>query len=496
MMDRKSRAFSPHLPNLARPGNWTKMEEADCAEFSSSAKESSKNNKKPSHYCPDSSSSDSDDDDERIVVTKKPPPRRRKFNMNSSVAKTGNLYTGLVKDLFSVNMATLSDKHDSDEENNGGNVVFVPSKSKVRKTSPETSNPAMNSRTEDTTTLLVLSSDDEEQISCCVGIALGAWQAILFSLLNILGTSCSRPQPASEAGAAGGGGPEAGAAGGGGSGDATGSTVSEDPAADVDDAPPEEGEGSAKKQKLTGQRSPSPPPPPPMSFDSLLHDVNRLRATKARKGTEKILRGVDAALRTVRRREEPAGLSSPSTISLDCSGLSSPGTPVDREMTVKVRSRSSGTGVHRIKMRMSEKFDKIFRCMSEIEHAPVDRILLVLRDYTIQPADTPHSIGLHIADIIDCSISTASMAVEEEEETSTEGKLELKIQGKERKTEKTFTVHKSEELGRVMQEYADFRQLPLNRLQFKFDGEVVTASDTPEDLDMEGGETIDARALQ
>ncbi|KAI8481173.1 PQ-loop repeat-containing protein 3 [Branchiostoma belcheri] len=65
----------------------------------------------------------------------------------------------------------------------------------------------------------------------------------------------SRAQPASEAGAAGGGGPEAGAAGGGGSGDATGSTVSEDPAADVDDAPPEEGEGSAKKQKLTGRPS-------------------------------------------------------------------------------------------------------------------------------------------------------------------------------------------------------------------------------------------------
>ncbi|XP_019647536.1 PREDICTED: uncharacterized protein LOC109487849 [Branchiostoma belcheri] len=402
------------------------MEEADCAEFSSSAKESSKNNKKPSRYCPDSSSSDSDDDDERIVVTKKPPPRRRKFNMNSSVAKTGNLYTGLVKDLFSVNMATLSDKHDSDEENNGGIVVFVPSKSKVRKTSPETSNPAMNSRTEDSTTLLVLSSDEEEQ-----------------------STDIRSPEDRSHTGTC-----------------------------------------------MSRERSPSPPPPPPMSFDSLLHDVNRLRATKARKGTEKILRGVDAALRTVRRREEPAGLSSPSTISLDCSSLSSPGTPVDREMTVKVRSRSSGTGVHRIKMRMSEKFDKIFRYMSEREHAHVDRILLVLRDYTIQATDTPHSIGLHIADIIDCSISTASMAVEEEEETSTEGKLELKIQGKERKTEKTFTVHKSEELSRVMQEYADFRQLPLNRLQFKFDGEVVSASDTPEDLDMEGGETIDARALQ
>ncbi|KAI8512419.1 N(G),N(G)-dimethylarginine dimethylaminohydrolase 1 [Branchiostoma belcheri] len=62
-----------------------------------------------------------------------------------------------------------------------------------------------------------------------------------------------RKEPASEAGAAGGGGPEAGAAGGGGSGDATGSTVSEDPAAaaDVDDAPLEEGKGSDKKQKFT-----------------------------------------------------------------------------------------------------------------------------------------------------------------------------------------------------------------------------------------------------
>ncbi|KAI8493214.1 Fibrinogen- domains (FReDs) [Branchiostoma belcheri] len=62
-----------------------------------------------------------------------------------------------------------------------------------------------------------------------------------------------RAQPASEAGAAGGGGSEAGTAGGGGSeGDATGSTVSEDPAAaaDVDDAPPEEGEGNAKKKKI------------------------------------------------------------------------------------------------------------------------------------------------------------------------------------------------------------------------------------------------------
>ncbi|KAI8514588.1 hypothetical protein Bbelb_071790 [Branchiostoma belcheri] len=113
--------------------------------------------------------------------------------------------------------------------------------------------PAASSLVADKGDTLQAHSATVTAVSCCVGIALGAWQPYCFSLLNILGTSCSRPQPASEAGAAGGGGPEAGTAGGGGSGDATGSTVSEDPAAaaDVDDAPPEEGEGSAKKQKFT-----------------------------------------------------------------------------------------------------------------------------------------------------------------------------------------------------------------------------------------------------
>ncbi|CAH1231428.1 NFATC2IP [Branchiostoma lanceolatum] len=395
------------------------MADSDCAEFSSSAQESVKNGQKSSAFRQDSSSSDSDEE-ERIVITKKPPPRRRKFNMNASGAKTGNIYMGRVKDLFSVNMATLSHKHDSDEENNGGNVVFPPSKSKVRKTSPETANP-VSSRTEEPSALVI--SSDEEELS-------------------------------------------------------------------ADFRSPEDRRHVPREQSL------SPPPPPPMSFDSLLNDVGRLRATKARKGTEKILRGVDAALKVVRRTDEPAGLSSPSTISLDCSGLASPSTPVDREITVKVRSRSSGAGVHRINMRMSEKFEKIFRSMSEREGAPIDRVLLVLRDYTIQQADTPQSIGLHIADIIDCSISNASMAVEEEEVASTEGKHELKIQGKERRTEKTFSVDKSEELLRIMQEYAAFRELPLNRLVFKFDGDVISPNDTPEDLDMEGGETIDARALQ
>ncbi|CAH1231425.1 NFATC2IP [Branchiostoma lanceolatum] len=324
------------------------MADSDCAEFSSSAQESVKNGQKSSAFRQDSSSSDSDEE-ERIVITKKPPPRRRKFNMNASGAKTGNIYMGRVKDLFSVNMATLSHKHDSDEENNGGNVVFPPSKSKVRKTSPETANP-VSSRTEEPSALVI--SSDEEELS-------------------------------------------------------------------ADFRSPEDRRHVPREQSL------SPPPPPPMSFDSLLNDVGRLRATKARKGTEKILRS-----------------------------------------------------------------------MSEREGAPIDRVLLVLRDYTIQQADTPQSIGLHIADIIDCSISNASMAVEEEEVASTEGKHELKIQGKERRTEKTFSVDKSEELLRIMQEYAAFRELPLNRLVFKFDGDVISPNDTPEDLDMEGGETIDARALQ
>lgn len=44
-----------------------------------------------------------------------------------------------------------------------------------------------------------------------------------------------------------------------------------------------------------------------------------------------------------------------------------------------------------------------------------------------------------------------------------------------------------------MQQYADFRELPLAKIKFLFDGEVITANQTPDDLEMDEDNVIDVR---
>ena len=44
-----------------------------------------------------------------------------------------------------------------------------------------------------------------------------------------------------------------------------------------------------------------------------------------------------------------------------------------------------------------------------------------------------------------------------------------------------------------MQQYADFRQQPLSKLQFSFDGEAMTSEQSPDDLDMDDENVVDVQ---
>lgn len=46
-----------------------------------------------------------------------------------------------------------------------------------------------------------------------------------------------------------------------------------------------------------------------------------------------------------------------------------------------------------------------------------------------------------------------------------------------------------------MERYANFRSLPLKDLKFEFDGEKISGSDTPDDLDMESGSCVDVKVI-
>ena len=45
----------------------------------------------------------------------------------------------------------------------------------------------------------------------------------------------------------------------------------------------------------------------------------------------------------------------------------------------------------------------------------------------------------------------------------------------------------------MMQQYSDFRQVPLSKLKFSFDGETMTSEQSPDDLDMDDENVVDVQ---
>lgn len=69
--------------------------------------------------------------------------------------------------------------------------------------------------------------------------------------------------------------------------------------------------------------------------------------------------------------------------------------------------------------------------------------------------------------------------------------LELKIQGQSRGAVVIVSIRPQDQMRVLMQKYADATSNDLSKLVFNFDGEQLSPDDTPEMLDLEGGECID-----
>ena len=81
---------------------------------------------------------------------------------------------------------------------------------------------------------------------------------------------------------------------------------------------------------------------------------------------------------------------------------------------------------------------------------------------------------------------------ESNEEVNDDGLIELKIQCADRKSVQMMRVKPDSPFEIMMKEYAAKMSTKLDAIRFVYDGEALNLLDTPEDLDLEGGECIDA----
>lgn len=232
--------------------------------------------------------------------------------------------------------------------------------------------------------------------------------------------------------------------------------------------------------------SPSPPPCPTLS-ESTLHKINQRHMRNPR------LRELDNIIDNLKKSTSGSPFDShrPSSVinvdTLDDSfGLPSPS---DRNVVVKVRTRS---GIRRFSMKAAEPFGKIISQLAEQEGVTEDKIMLSLSDINIVGYDTPISIKLNVADIIECVVVNVPLMTDGIDAENTD-KINIKVQGNDANLKKSFQVSKTEPLDKLMTAYCQFRKLPRSRLKFHFDGDEITGSDTPVDLDMEEDDVIDVR---
>ncbi|XP_077996180.1 NFATC2-interacting protein-like [Glandiceps talaboti] len=232
------------------------------------------------------------------------------------------------------------------------------------------------------------------------------------------------------------------------------------------------------KTRSISSNSPSPPPSPPTAPLDIIVPASRQRQL------DKVLRNVDKAMDSI---YNSTVFPSPLTQSPDDCFMSP---PEDKTLKVKITCK---LGVVRYDMKLTDQFGVIMKSLAEKLNVEADQIILTLREDSIIASDTPKSINLRITDIIDCVVANAnSMTSDNDASLDMEDPnvVHIKVQGGT-KTKKIISIKKTDPMEKLMDEYSKFLDIPRNKIAFVFDGDRISPTETPQDLDMESEDVID-----
>lgn len=174
--------------------------------------------------------------------------------------------------------------------------------------------------------------------------------------------------------------------------------------------------------------------------------------------------------------------------------------PKEDEIVLKIRSPA---GVQRLKQGKRESLDKTFVKMAEIENCEASRIVMTFEDREVKRTDSPASLNLTIADILECLVlrdaggGASSQDGTEEEEGGggeTDGTIRLKIQSLDSKTGKFIVVKVKPDapLSEMMATAAEEMAVEdRSKLIFRFDGDVIEPGSTALHHDMEDDDCVD-----
>ncbi|KAJ8312579.1 hypothetical protein KUTeg_009952 [Tegillarca granosa] len=155
-------------------------------------------------------------------------------------------------------------------------------------------------------------------------------------------------------------------------------------------------------------------------------------------------------------------------------------------LTVRIKY---GVKVHKFKLKRNEMFEKVRIEMGKREGINPHQILLIHKDKTVHRTDTPDSLDLDVADILECHVVKDSDVIDDHVDEF--NCLTIYVQSKNSKQKQEYKIDKFKPIEVLLRKYALQNNEELSKLRLQFDGDELDSLDTPEDLDLEDGFCLD-----
>ncbi|XP_069590981.1 NFATC2-interacting protein-like isoform X1 [Ranitomeya imitator] len=213
--------------------------------------------------------------------------------------------------------------------------------------------------------------------------------------------------------------------------------------------------------------SPSPPPTP------------KTPVRKRKKGMDKKIRKMEERLQDLGTVLSPLRSSDNDVIML---GSSPP-----PELIIKVRRRGK---IFRINIQPTDTLERLVESVASRLEVAASQILLLRGDEELDIKETPQSLNLTVADIIDCVVHSSSR------DPGSDGQSDeicLKVQGKDKQSHLSVTIGMTEPFQTLMDQYKAAMGLSKN-VCFMFEGQKLTGRNTAQELGLESEDIIEAWA--
>ncbi|XP_071975717.1 NFATC2-interacting protein-like isoform X2 [Engystomops pustulosus] len=242
------------------------------------------------------------------------------------------------------------------------------------------------------------------------------------------------------------------------------------PTYDLSDSEDVENNRNAPCERLRDS-SPSPPPSP------------NTPVRKRRGGVNRKIRAMEARLQDLGTFLSPSHNSANDDNDLIVLGSSPP-----PEVTIKVRRRGK---IFRINIRPTDSLQRLVESVASRLEVASSQVLLLRGDEELDTKETPQSLNLTVADIIDCVVHSAPRNVGSGDHS--DGKVCLKVQGKDKQSHLSISIGTKEPLQSLMDQYKAAMGLSKS-VCFMFEGQKLKGRSTPEELGLESDDIIEAWA--